>query len=465
MGFTVNLYTFSKKINSTARPSSAAASYSCIIKEQSSILNPVIGLSLGLVSNPSSYNYAYIPTYNRYYFIKDWTFNNALWYATMEVDVLASWKDTIGASTCYVLRNSGVYDLNVVDTTYPTTYVTTTLDSQQDTFWNTDGLANGMFVVGVGGQSTTYYLFTKDALDLFFSWMFSDLYADALVGDWATIFPQVKAQCNPLQYITSIMWVPFQIFTYTQVDTIRVGWVDVPCVAFLVEGTGMVDGMHTFTIIKHPQAPTRGNYLNLNPYTNYTFFYPPWGMIRLDAEIMANNTTLNVIWNMDLRTGTGTLTLATADTHILSWSHTQVGVNYQVSQVVNKGFGIGNVLAPLVTAAGGLLSGNYAGAAGAAITGGVGAIGDAVSSKVPSMTTIGSSGGTDALRGKATLQYEFKTIVEEDLNHRGRPLCQNKQINTLAGYIVVSDADISLPATEMEQAAVRKNMEGGFYYE
>jgi hypothetical protein len=153
------------------------------------------------------------------------------------------------------------------------------------------------------------------------------------------------------------------------------------------------------------------------------------------------------------------------DTHILSWTHSQIGINYQVSQVVNKGFGIGNVLAPLITAAGGVLSGNYTAAAGAAIVGGVGAIGDAVSSKIPSITTLGSSGGLDALRGKATIQYEFKTIVEEDLDHRGRPLCQNRQINTLSGYIVVSNADISLPATEEEQSIVRRNMEGGFYYE
>lgn len=465
MGFTVNLYTFSKKINSTKHPTNAARSFSCIIKEPCGILNPVIGLNLGLTDSPSEYNYAYIPTFDRYYFVREWTFQNSLWYATLEVDVLASWKTEIGASSCYILRSSVISNPSIIDTTYPATGHTTMIDQTGSSPWVTDSLDNGMFVVGIAGQSTTYYLFYKEALDLFFDWIFSDLYVDQLMGTWSTIYPQAKMIANPIQFITSIMWMPFQT-NGTDVDTIRVGFVDVPCVAYRVDGSGIRAGIQTFTTQKHPQA-IRGSYLNNAPYSSYTLFYPPWGMIPLDPDIMANTDTLYITWLIDLRTGGGTLAVTGGpnDTHYMSWVHTQVCLNYQVSQVLNKGFGVGNILAPLISTAGNALMGNYLGAAGAAVSGGVSAIGDAAMSKIPSATTIGSNGGLDSLRGFPTLQYEFKEVVNNDMSNRGEPLCEVRQISTLGGYIKASNAYINSSATQNEKTSIISYMEGGFFYE
>jgi hypothetical protein len=464
MGFTVNLYTFSKKINSTARPGTASKTYSCTIKQPCGILSPTIALNMGLTDSPASYNYAYIPTFNRYYFIKEWTFENALWHATLDVDVLASWKTEIGNSSCYVLRSASDYNGKIVDTTYPGTTKTTTIDQQGLTPWFTDGIDNGMFIVGVAGQSTTYYLFYKEALDLFFSWIFSDLYVYALVGDLSTLFPQAKTQANPIQYITSILWIPFQT-TGTEVSTIRVGFVDVPCVADRVDGSGLRAGIQTFTISKHPQSP-RGDYLNNAPYSRYTLFYPPWGSISLDPDIMANTNELYVTWNIDLRTGQGTLTVAGGldQTHIMSWTNTQVGLNYQVSQVVNRG-GFGNLIAPLAGMALSMAMGNVGGVVSGARSGGVSAIGDATMAHIPSATAIGSNGGLDSLKGKPTLQYEFKEVLDEDIEHRGKPLCQTKQIDTLCCYVKVSNAYINSSATQNEKNSIISYMEGGFYYE
>jgi hypothetical protein len=466
MGFPVDFYRFSKKINSTARPSTADMTKTCTIKDPCGVLNPVIGLNLGLTDSPREYNYAYIATFDRYYYIKEWTFQNALWYASLEVDVLASWKVSIGNSNCYVTRSSDAYNLDIIDSTYPTTKITTVTSDIKTSPWHTASLSEGMYVVGIAGHSTTYYIFYQEALDLFFDYLFSDLYADALCGTWATLYPQLKAQTNPTQYITSIMWYPFQS-TATSVDTIRVGWVDVPCVAWKIDGSGVVGGIHDFTLQRHPQAE-RGRYLNRAPYTKYTLFYPPWGMISLDADILANNSDIHITWFIDFRNGHGTLavTSGTDDNPIyLTWLHSQIGVAHQVSQVVNKGFGLGNVLSPVASTAFSLAQGKYLSAGATAISGTVSAIGDAVSSMVPTATTIGSDGGINSLRGNPTLSYEFKEIVNEDLSHRGRPLCSNRVINTLTGFIMVSDADISIPSTKTEQDAIRTYMEGGFFYE
>lgn len=467
MAFDVNFYTFSKKVNSTARPGTPAVTYSCVVKEPCGILNPTISLNLSLTGNPYAYNYAYIPTFDRWYYVREWTFQNALWSASLEVDVLASWKQSIGASTCYVLRSSQSYNGVIMDTTYPATGASTYEESQGVSPWITDNIQNGMFVVGVAGQNTTYYLFTYGGLQLFFDYLFSDLYANQVLDGFDSVYPQLKAQLNPLQFITQILWIPFITFG-TEVTTIRVGYADVPVAAWRVNDSGLRYGQSDFIVRRHPQV-SRGAYLNNNPYSNYALFYPPWGVIHLDPDMVANSTTISAIWGVDLRTGQGTLTIGCGDgetvSHILSWIHTQVGLHYQVSQVINKGYGIGNTFAPVMSALSSAAMGNVAGAATGAINSAVSEIGNFAASKIPSATTIGSNGGLDSLRGLPALQYEWKHVVDEDLNHRGRPLCENRQIGTLSGFIMVADADINLAATKAEQDAVRSYMEGGFYYE
>jgi len=463
MAFNVNFYQYAKKINSTARPTGTPTIYSCRVKEPCSVFSPEISLNLGLADAPTLLNYAYIAAFNRYYFVKNWTFNNALWTATLEVDVMASWKTEIGTSECYVLRSSQLGNGDIMDTTYPATTITTLDEEVGATPWETEDLESGTFVVGIAGQSTTYYLFSYDALQYFFEYIFSDVYADALMGLWLTLYPQLKAQTNPLQYITQIMWLPFYT-TGTSVETIRVGWVDVPVVADRVDGSGIRAGESSFAVHRHPQD-VRGGYLNNAPYSSYMLFYPPWGTIPLDPDIMANANDILATWLVDLRTGQGTLTISASngvtDAHIMSWTHSQVGVPYQVSQVLNRGYGIGNMLAPAISGISGAMTKNFAGIASTAAA----EIGNFASSRIPSATTVGSNGGINALRGYPSLQAEFKEVVEADVSHRGKPLCQVMQIDTLSGYILVANAYISIAATQEEKNVIISFMEGGFYFE
>lgn len=63
------------------------------LREQSSVVNPSIMIQ---TTNPSSYNYAYIPEFKRYYFITDMvSVRTGIWEISMHVDVLMSFKDAI----------------------------------------------------------------------------------------------------------------------------------------------------------------------------------------------------------------------------------------------------------------------------------------------------------------------------------------------------------------------------------
>ena len=73
------------------------------LREQSSVVNPSIMIQ---TTNPSNYNYAYIPEFKRYYFITDMvSVRTGLWEISMHVDVLMSFKDSI-KSTSIILSDT-----------------------------------------------------------------------------------------------------------------------------------------------------------------------------------------------------------------------------------------------------------------------------------------------------------------------------------------------------------------------
>lgn len=68
----------------------------CNLKGDTSITDPTIIIEM---ENPSTYNYCFIPQFNRYYFITDIiSLRTNLWEIYMHVDVLMSFKEQIKKS-------------------------------------------------------------------------------------------------------------------------------------------------------------------------------------------------------------------------------------------------------------------------------------------------------------------------------------------------------------------------------
>ena len=67
--------------------------FSGTLKDETSITTPVITMA---IENPTGFNYAYIPEFGRYYFIRDMvSIRTGLWRISMQVDVLQSFKNEI----------------------------------------------------------------------------------------------------------------------------------------------------------------------------------------------------------------------------------------------------------------------------------------------------------------------------------------------------------------------------------
>ena len=105
----IELYNFSKKSNSTARPNvSTATVLECQLKDKTSFLAPVITVRPNLIQgfSPAVFNYAHIAYWQRFYYISDWEYDNAVWVCHMSCDILASFKTQIGNMNEYILRSS-----------------------------------------------------------------------------------------------------------------------------------------------------------------------------------------------------------------------------------------------------------------------------------------------------------------------------------------------------------------------
>lgn len=75
------------------------------LREETSIISPVILIE---AADISGYNYAYIPEFDRYYFIEDITsVRTGLWRLRMTVDVLQSFADDILNLRCIIDKQQG----------------------------------------------------------------------------------------------------------------------------------------------------------------------------------------------------------------------------------------------------------------------------------------------------------------------------------------------------------------------
>lgn len=89
----ITLYTNNSEKNKLEKNLANAKEFSGNLREESSIVNPSILIQ---TENPSSYNYAYIPEFNRYYFIADAvSVRTNIWRLSLHTDVLMSFKDGI----------------------------------------------------------------------------------------------------------------------------------------------------------------------------------------------------------------------------------------------------------------------------------------------------------------------------------------------------------------------------------
>lgn len=487
-----------KRENSTRQPTSAEISNgvtaNCILMDDTSIMNPTLKVHWPVNAAPHHYNYCYISDFSRYYFVTDVTSSQGFWYFSMTCDVLASYKTTIGSSQHYVLRAASASDEYLIDTSYITkasesSYKNMGIVYDGGTSIGSDpfGWANGhSYVMGVISPSydyqyqfgaITYYWMSDNELTQFLSFLFNnvDQWSGIATGTYSAAVQE--ALLNPMQYIVSCIALPFSKPSTGPTDnTIYFGYYHYNPVGtfapILVSHDTVVKHLTVeFNITKHPQASTRGIYMNSSPYSSYTLHLGPFGDIPLDPALLVDETALSIDLATDVARGAGRVIVKGKTTgNILYHGSAQIGVSINISSAQRDLLGQQtNLLSGVI---------NTVGSAGAAASGNIGALTNVINTplttvenamrlKYPTIIGGGEAGSFLTFHDidSCYLNCKFYWVVEENQQELGRPLYQKKTINTLSGFILCTGADVPIAGTQEEAIKINTYLNTGFYYE
>ena len=262
--------------------------------------------------------------------------------------------------------------------------------------------------------------------------------------------------CNPMDYISCCYWYPFTPSSFSPTDTpVPFGFWQSPAYGKLLSESDRIQILYdSVTIEKHPQAVERGAFLNGAPYTRATASIYGFGRIPLDANKLITSQTIGAYIRIDLFTGIAELALGSGQGDMAKVS-TMFGVPIQLSQVTQ------DLIKPIVSC----LDASSAIGKGD-IIGGIKGIGSAIISGLsPQVQTTGSFGSKIAFVETPHVFSEWYLLADEKRNTIGRPLCKPTKINTLSGYVLCSNAELSLDATINEKIEIIRYLENGFFYE
>lgn len=458
-------YKYSKRDNSTARPAdSAGLVYNITLKEDTNINAPDLILYLGRSAAPD-YNYVYIPSLKRYYFIDSWTYiEHANWLASCTVDVLATYKYDIGQQVEYVVRSASRRDGTIPDLLYPATNDVITQAVTVQSPFNDGSLTinDGCFIVGIDSYdaiygSVDYYILTGNDVSDLCAWLMNDFIQS---GGFSTVDATIALQrslVNPMQFIKSCIWYPIPYSTMSALGvqvTLTVFAYSTGLTAYKLQNNAVYDmPVINITRLNHPQYNDHGQYMNCSPFTSLMLKLPPFGMIQLDPTVINAAGTVRVDMHVDLITGK-VLAEVISGVSTVNRLSTQLGVPIQLSQVTRNYIGAVTSAAGAVSS---LLRMDFIGAANG--------IGNAVQQAAPKVNSIGSNGGFADLTGDIELIYTFYMQADINNENHGKPLMQRVQLGTLSGYMEVESADIIIDCTAEERLRIVNYLEGGFYYE
>ena len=242
-----------------------------------------------------------------------------------------------------------------------------------------------------------------------------------------------------------------------------------------LDSSAYIKNDFVFDVPQHPQKETRGIFLQRSSdYTEFTLFFPPFGEIHIPAENLTGSTNLYCRVVIDFITGIAHLTLSPFEeyTTIIVQTQAMLAVPIQTAQINNSPLSAGaNIVGGLFNvgvSAIGMGTGNIITKLGFAQNLGNSFLDAAVGtakSLAPNVSTNGSNGTLSCLQFAPELKAKFKLLVDEDINHFGRPYCKKVKIQTLAGFVKCSGADMTSTATQEENNMVNAYLNEGFYYE
>lgn len=445
----IQLYkNFSKRANSTKQPTGTYDTKNVALKDKTNVKNPVFVLS----GYDPTYNYIYVPTWNRYYFIDDVVLGNTnLFEVHCSCDVLATFKSVINTYTCFVERTSDTtkYDVELYDTA---------ISSKEKVIHSSQATTN---LIGAGGVVICRVMNSSHGITTYigamsnFDGLFNPISDDPSILDTIEAILQYYLY-NPASYVIDCYFlaVPLGSIPDKTADVIECGWSGGNGGAYRYTGTtGIIDGEVT---LAKPSRYYNDFRESANAFSQYYIYIPSVGEVPLSSDLI--DTTLSLAYAVDIFTGETSFRL-----YSTASSKTLVATYH------------GNIKAPLITGsmmpnAGSVVT-SVAGGVATAVTGNPIGIGmatlNAVQNIISPTPSINGSQGSCAgyITNPNVVISEVAKDSAESPNTLGKPCNKNLQLGTVSGYIQCAGASIDITGFASDKEQVNAYLNGGFYYE
>ena len=469
---TAYTYTLSKRHNSTLQPTGTGTSVTLNLKGGSDLLTPVF-----LLNSASVPAFNYMLFEGRYYFVTGIkSVRDQLYEVSCGVDVLATYKTSVQATSAYVLyyshSNTEISDKRLAT---KTTQVTQSENGSFSEFGK-----GTVYVLSVVGKDTVaQYAITLSDLKSIVNQNFLDTLENQINN---TPLPLTDSLVDFAQYITDLLKNEALAFTYIGKisDCIR------NCYALPIRFAAWGGSSETIYIGKASSGKT-GYVLGSNeriladsatvnipwqasdwrrnaPYHEIYLYIPCIGLTTISPSDVIGETALHVDLTLDKLSGDVIVNVGTASKVIAQYT-TNVAVDYPV--------GFSNVdpagAVSAVAGAAGALTGAINPAIGAAVAG----LG-LTNIIQPQPMSIGSNGGGAFLGLVGYTGYKVycftifhdTTVSPSSVSAvKGTPYNGVMSLSGVSGYVQTMDASVAGSMTDTEREQINQLLDGGIYIE
>ena len=511
--FAINLYQNSSENNRIDKTEylTSVGEIEGYLRQETNIINPTIVIEYNKVID---FNYIYISTFNRYYFVNGVSsVRTNLWRIELSVDVLMTYKDTILNYECFVARNENTYDAYIEDKYLPLKYekeieyieewsstdtnsffkgytaIITTIASNADLpeeekieittpFEDGNGKVamTSTFETGSSGFKVVQFIPEQNAYGKVIDRIVQEVVGDDKVASYILSFI-VFPIWNPAIY-SQVNYESGTKFYYGKksIDMTEIVDTGVTPVCVLKGDTIAPIYMRSFAVPQHYNS-----FLDYEPYSTYELWLPFHGWVKLNATLVVGKL-LSVYYIIQPDSTKGTILVKNVTDGVVALEvPCDIGVEIAVNttnaqEIANRknaaAVGLGTSTA--IGVAAGVLG--MATLNPVLMLGGVASMLGGVSNFVQQTTDLRTEGkgsvnsGNEGLYSDRIIKLKITRtpLAVDDLTkyakYIGRPLQTNVKLNTLTGYTIVGGVHVeNLPqATESEKQEIEKILRQGF---
>ena len=478
------------------------------LRNETNIINPSIVIEYTGVIN---FNYVYISTFNRYYFVTNITsVRTNLWRLDMSCDVLMTYKETILNYECYVSRNENDYNPDIEDNYLPLEYEK---------------------VVEVTNLYDDTYNFGKIFLESNYSVVFTTIYKGS---EYEVLDEQIETEFQDLEgNILEVSSISLGASNYKCIGIIKNNILDnlnklvektinddtlasyiISLIVFPIKGSDLSfstlnpskllikDDSTSITVaqddVSYPRGgvltpvianqftikPKYNNFLDYEPYTTYEIYLPFYGWLKLNSyQILNQQLVVNYVPQVDSEQCTIIISkgaVVGGSKEVIAEVTCQLGIQIPINstnverinreKTANTLNSIVGTISGVAVAGAGAVTGNPLAVVGGASM----AIGSLTSGLSKNMTMLPSAqsktgSSYDGAVGDRTfkLRITYPKIAVDDISkyakYIGRPLQTNVKLNTLTGYTIVGGVHIENldTATDNEKTDIENQLRKG----